>query len=95
MKFGEIDIIVEREGIVHFVEVKSVTREIKTTVSREIEDHAPEDNVHSKKLSRISRTGEYYMNSLGDKRECQIDVMAVFIDTKQRKARCRFTENVL
>lgn len=95
MKFGEIDIVATKEGVVHFVEVKSVTREIRNQVSREIDDYMPEENVDERKLRKIRRTAEYFMNEHSNYSECTITVVSVILDLGARKARCKLIENVL
>ena len=94
-KWGEIDIIAEKDGAVRFVEVKSVSREPLPNISRETAGHRPEELVHEAKLRRIARTAEMYMVDNNDERDFQIDVVGVFLDTKHRKARCRLFEQVL
>ncbi|MDB5187917.1 MAG: hypothetical protein JWO50_437 [Candidatus Kaiserbacteria bacterium] len=84
----EIDIIAEKEGVVHFVEVKSVTHQNIAGSYR------PEELVHHAKLDKISRFAEFYMNKENDTRDYQIDVVGVFLDVRTRKAQCRITENV-
>jgi putative endonuclease len=51
--WGEIDIIAEKGTSVRFVEVK--------TVSRERLGHEPEELVDARKLRKIARTAELYM----------------------------------
>lgn len=94
-KWGEIDIIAEKSGVVRFVEVKAVSRENIPDISRENTNYRPEEQVHPAKLAKIARTAEVYMNEKGDDREYQIDVVGVFLDVKHRKARCRLFEQVL
>lgn len=93
--WGEIDIIAEKGNCVHFVEVKTFSRETLPDVSREMSDYRPEEQVHPGKLKKISRTAEMYMNTAHDNRDFQIDVVGVFLDMKNRKARCRLFEQVL
>lgn len=93
--WGEIDIIAEKDGIVRFVEVKSVTREILNDVSRENQDYRPEELVHEYKLIKIMRTAEFYMNEKDIGSEFQVDVVGVFLDMEHRRARCRLYEQVL
>lgn len=93
--WGEIDIIAEKGGVVRFVEVKSVTRENLPDVTREMSSYRPEEQIHPFKLRKIARTAEMYMNERGDGREYQIDAVGVFLNTKERKARCRLFEQVL
>lgn len=94
-RWGEIDIIAEKDGEVRFVEVKAISREMGDgKVSREI-DHQPEDMVNKEKLRKVARTASLYMESKRDKREYQIDVVGVFVDMKRRIARCRLIEQAL
>ena len=95
-KWGEIDIIAKNKGILHFIEVKTVSRENIRQVSREtVEEYRPEENVHPKKLQRLSRVIQTYLleHSLDD--NWQFDVIAVFLDIKNREAKCRITENII
>ena len=96
--WGEIDIIAEKDGGVRFVEVKAVTREPSGEPagdgSREM-DRIPEELVGRRKLEKLARTAELYMESMKDKREYQIDVVGVILDMGARKARCRLFEQVL
>lgn len=93
--WGEIDIIAEKRGVIRFVEVKTLARDVLPDVSRENNGYRPEEQVHPWKLRKIARTAEMYMNARKDSREYQIDVVGVFIDRKNRKARCRLFEQVL
>lgn len=93
--WGEIDIIAEKGSIVRFVEVKTLSRENISDVTRERFDYRPEEQVHPAKLRKIARTAEMYMNGRKDDREYQIDVVGVFLDMKTRQARCRLFEQVL
>lgn len=93
--WGEIDIIAVKAKVVRFVEVKSVTREASGDISREIGGYRPEELVHQFKLKKVARTAEMYMNDKGDMRDFQIDVVGVFLDVRNRKARCRLFEQVL
>ncbi len=93
--WGEIDIIAEKNEIVRFVEVKTLSRENIPDISREMSDYRPEEQVHPAKLRKIARTAEMYMNGRGDQREFQIDVVGVFLNMRTRQARCRLYEQVL
>lgn len=92
--WGEIDIIAEKGGIVHFVEVKAVSRSLPQDASREI-DYRPEEMATKHKLHKVARTAALYMEYRRDKREYQVDVLGVLMDEERRVARCRFFEQAL
>lgn len=91
--WGEIDIIAEKQGAMHFVEVKAVTRQI-TDGSREM-DYRPEEMATRSKLIKVSRTAILYMDSKKDTREFQVDVVGVILDPARKIARCRYFAQVL
>lgn len=93
--WGEIDIIAEKDGVVRFIEVKTLSRENLDDISREMNDYRPEEQVHPAKLRKVARTAEMYMNGAEDGRDYQIDVVGVYLDIRRRKARCRLYEQVL
>ena len=95
-KWGEIDIVAKNKGRLHFVEVKTVSRENIRDVSREtIDEYRPEENIHKKKLERLSRTIQTYLLEKDYEDEWQFDVIAVFLDVKNREAKCRYIEDVI
>jgi len=93
--WGEIDVIAQKGNLIHFVEVKTLTRDYLPNVSRENNQYRPEEQVHQWKLKKMARTAEMYMNEKELANEYQIDVIGVFLSTKTRTARCRFFEQVL
>lgn len=93
-KWGEIDIIAEKDGTVRFVEVKAVSRERLPDFSHEM-DNRPEELVDVRKLRKLARTAALYMEMKRDKREYQIDVVGVIMQKSARVARCRLFEQAL
>lgn len=95
--WGELDIVASKSGIIHFIEVKTVTREIPTNGnngSREMA-YRPEEQFTALKLRKVARTAALYMEQRKDLREFQIDGVAVMLDTKKRIARCAYYAQVL
>jgi len=94
--WGEIDIIAEKDGVVHFVEVKTVTREMgNADVSHAGPEYRPEEQIHPTKLHKVGRTAEMYMNNKGDHRDFQVDALGVLLDVPKKVAQCRLFEQVL
>ena len=89
-KWGEIDIIAKKQGIIHFIEVKSVTREN----FNEKLGIRPEDQMHMQKQKRLARTIELYINGrvIGD---WQFDIACVYMNMVQRKARVTLLKDVI
>jgi putative endonuclease len=96
-KWGEIDIITEKDAKLHFVEVKSVARETLNNVLHETSDYRPEENMHPWKLKRLSRTIQTYLLSkkVPDEKEWQLDLLVVFLDLKNKKARVKTISDII
>ena len=71
-RFGrpEIDLIAEKQGSLHFIEVK--TRKTKKF------GH-PEENVTSGKIERMLEAAELYKAENHDKRPIQLDILSITI----------------
>ncbi|MFA5934767.1 MAG: YraN family protein [Candidatus Paceibacterota bacterium] len=110
-KCGEIDIIAKNKGLIHFIEVKSVScaypsnyqdnlnREIKSNdVSSETNDfYRPEDNLHAWKLERLTKTIQVYLAEKGvsDETDWKFDVITVYFDEKRLVSKVFMLENVI
>jgi putative endonuclease len=95
-KWGEIDVIAKKKDVLHFVEVKTVSCENLDSVIHETNGYKPEDNIHSGKLKRLSRAVQsYLLEKKLDDIEWVFDALAVFLDVEKKKAKVRFTENLV
>ena len=83
-KFGEIDIIAQKDGILVFVEVKA---KIGTDFGM------PEEMVGREKLRRIRNMATMYTN--GEEVPCRIDVVAIVFDENNAVSRLTHYENVV
>jgi putative endonuclease len=88
---AEIDIIAEKAGIIHLVEVKSISRGSTDSSPK----YRPEELVHREKVSKIWKFGQHYLISreMGSG-SVQIDAVAVHIYSEDKRATCELIEHV-
>jgi putative endonuclease len=72
---GEIDLIAEKDGRVHFVEVK--TRQTRTY-------GYPEEAVTQKKLQHFAHAVEFWLRGVAPSVPFQLDVLAIFFEPNHR-----------
>ena len=81
-KFGELDIIAQNNGVLNFIEVKTLTGELGRDGEVLSEhSHRPEENVHAGKLKRIGRAIKAYITSHAVVSEWQFKVITVIYDS--------------
>jgi putative endonuclease len=92
-KWGEIDIVAKKDGILHFIEVKT----IRNLPENAENNYKPEENVHFWKRQRLARIIQTYLldKKVSCETEWQADVATVFLDFKTRRARIKIIENVI
>ncbi len=99
-KWGEIDIIAVKKDVLYFIEVKA--RKVggsffednhKFFTNQEIR---PEENMHAWKMMRLRRVVETYLiNQRIGNVDWRFDLLLVYLDTDNRKARVRVVENII
>ncbi len=99
-KFGEIDLVMEFRGKLHFIEVKSVSREIRMVEGKPVihetsAGHRVEENIHPRKLKKIAKVIPVYLGETGQSaREWRFHAACVYIDRKQQKAVVKIIKDI-
>lgn len=101
-KWGEIDIVAQKDNKLYFIEVKSVSRQFNENINidkKELNPFSfsrPEENMHPWKLKRLSRVVQTYLiqNRIGN-REWQFDLLLVYLDTDKRLAKVKTISNII
>lgn len=101
-KWGEIDIVAEKDNKLYFVEVKSVSRETlpeirNSQISQTGDNYRPEENMHPWKMQRLSRTIQTYLLSkkIPEEKEWQVDLLIVYLALKDKKARVKVVQDII
>jgi len=94
-RWGEIDIVAEKDDKLLFVEVKSVSCKKFKDVSCET-GYRPEENIHIQKLQRLKRVVESYMlENNASHRDWKFCAITVLIDQATRVARVSLIPDIV
>ena len=92
IKHGEIDIVAEKDNILHFIEVKSAEiKDLKNINNLKIK---PEDNMTFWKKKKLKRTIDVYIYQNKIEGRVFIDLLCVYINQETREGRVKFVENI-
>lgn len=95
--FGEIDVVAEKHGIVHFAEVKTVSHETTKQLEWAVahETWRPEEQVHHRKLHQISKAVQAWLNERRYTGNFQIDVIGIRIVPRETFCSINWIQNVI
>ncbi len=87
-KWGELDIVAQREGIVVFVEVKASTAALA--------GFDPTIRANWDKMRKVARTAKTYLSSHNypPEQEWQIDIVALTFDIQKKTAHIQHFKNI-
>lgn len=97
LKWGELDIVAQKDEIVHFIEVKALSYKSKGALDYALthEGWLPEEQVHRFKMGQIAKALHTWIVQKQYKGEWQIDVMGVRMVPHETFATVNFIENVV
>ncbi|MBU3964158.1 YraN family protein [Patescibacteria group bacterium] len=87
LKIGEIDIVAQKQGVIIFFEVKTLSNGTR---------FAPESKINFQKQGKISKIAQIWLdeNSVPQESLWQIDALAIVLDFCSRKARISHFQNI-
>jgi len=93
-KWGELDIVAEKDKMIHFFEVKSVIGDFSEEY---FDTHRPEDNVDGWKVKHLRRIIETYLEEKGEGLETpfRFHVLCVFLNMNTHRAHVKWLENLI
>jgi putative endonuclease len=94
-KTGEIDVIAKKEGVLHFVEVKSVACSEFPEEAKESASYDPADNLHPHKIQKVARTAEWYVAEKEWEGDWQVDGALVWLRSRDGVARVEYLPQIV
>ena len=80
-KWGEIDLVAEKRGVLYFVEVKT---QVSNFYINGPEWYRPEDNLHQRKMYRLKRAIQTYLVETGKSIEDDWEFSAITVILKRK-----------
>lgn len=95
-KFGEIDIIAEKDDVIRFVEVKTIKQPRNMPFSFNM-GITPEQRVNYKKQRKLRALAQIWLNQSKEfaGAEFQIDIISIIINLDARKAKILYFQNAI
>jgi putative endonuclease len=94
-KTGELDVIAEKEGALHFVEVKTVLTDNFPKEESGKDEYDPSLNLHEAKVRKVARTGEWYVLEKKWEGEWQVDGCLVWLRRRDGMAHVSYLPQIV
>lgn len=96
LSIGEIDIISQKHGIIHFIEVKSVSYETKQGLEESylLGEYKPEERVNHEKRWKLKQLILLWLQKNDIENEYQFDIASVYLVPREKLAVVDMFENV-
>jgi len=96
-KWGEIDIVAEKNKKIHFVEVKTVSRGEGSVIHETYDAYRAEDNMHPWKLQRLARVIQSYLldKNVSESVDWQFDLATVHINANKGLLKVTVLEDIV
>jgi len=95
-KIGELDIVAQKDDILHIVEVKSIAcNEFPGMQDNGVNVFNPVENLHTLKIRQVVRTGKWHVAACAWVGEWQVDGITVLIRRSDGVARVRYFPHIV
>ena len=94
-KTGGLDVIAEKGGTLHFVEVKTVLTDNFPKEESGEDEYDPSLNLHEAKVKKVARTGEWYVLEKKWEGEWQVDGCLVWLRRRDGMARVSYLPQIV
>ena len=92
---GEIDVIAEKDSVIHFVEVKTIVFHAQQWVGEP--NIRPEENLTSHKIQRLQLTIQLYLSEQGidEDQNWVFDLFCLYLDKKNELSKIEIFNNLV
>jgi putative endonuclease len=95
-KTGELDLVAREGGVLHIVEVKTITVDAFPDRDRTADAYDdPALNLHAAKVRKVSRTGEWYVLEKHWEGEWQVDGCLVWVRRSDGRCLVRYVPQIV
>ena len=101
-KTGELDVIAEKDNVLHFVEVKTILADefpedlpAGQAGKYTVDEYDPSLNLHEAKVRKVARTGEWYVLEKGWEGDWQVDGCLVWLRRRDGMAMVRYLPQIV